>query len=173
MIGLGLLVLVGCTRQNIHEVNIMESISITSSAFARQGNIPEKYTCKGDNVNPPIHVENIPINAKSVVLIMDDPDAPGETWDHWIMWDIPATTKDIQENSVPRGAIQGTNSWGNTKYQGPCPPSGTHRYVFKVYALDTTVELRTNSKKNAVEQAMRGHIIARGELIGMFSKKEE
>ena len=147
----------------------MGSLKVTSSAFSHNQNIPAKYTCKGEDFNPSLHVEGFPPETQSLVLIMDDPDAPVGTWDHWILWNLPVSP-DIPENSVPAGAAQGVNSWGRNDYGGPCPPSGTHRYFFKVYALDTQLQISASSGKGDVERAMQGHILDKAELIGLFSK---
>ena len=140
-----------------------------SSVFKEGEKIPEKYTCKGDDVNPPLKISDIPLGTKSLVLIMDDPDAPMGTWDHWMMWNIPVINE-IKEDSVPKGAVQGINSWKRNDYGGPCPPSGTHRYYFKLYALDTMLNLSESSNKKELERAMNGHIVAEAKLMGVFSK---
>ena len=142
-------------------------LKITSTAFSEGGRIPMKYTCDGDNVNPPLTIEGIPANTKSLVLLVDDPDAPGGTWDHWVVWNIPPLTE-ILENSVP--GVQGMNDSKRQRYSGPCPPPGTHRYFFKVYALDTMLNLNSSSTKQVVEGAMKGHILAKGELMGRYSR---
>jgi len=129
--------------------------------------IPDKFTCKGEDINPKLMISEIPASAKTLALIMDDPDAPMGTWVHWVMWNIPLGN--INENSAP--GTQGVNSWGKNKYGGPCPPSGTHRYFFKVYALDTTLKLPEGSTKQELLQAMKSHIIAQAELIGLYSKQ--
>ena len=157
-----LIVLIGCTQS--WEVNEME-MNVTSE-FDMNGKIPEKYTCDGEEVNPPIYIEGIPVDAESLVLIMDDPDAPVGTFDHWIVWNIEPGN--IEENSVP--GVQGKNSFGKTAYGGPCPPSGEHRYFFKLYALDTKLDLPEGSDKEAVEKAMEGHVVEMGELIGLYSR---
>ena len=145
----------------------MEKLTITSSVFKNKGVIPAKYTCDGEDVNPPLSVEGVPEGTESLVLIVDDPDAPMGTWDHWVVWDIPPTKK-LEENSVP--GTEGLNDFGKHSYGGPCPPSGTHRYFFKVYALDTKLDLPSNSRKRNVEKAMEGHILAKGETIGLYSR---
>jgi Raf kinase inhibitor-like YbhB/YbcL family protein len=145
----------------------MEKLTITSSVFKNKGVIPAKYTCDGEDVNPPLIVEGVPEETESLVLIVDDPDAPMGTWDHWAVWDIPPSKK-IEENSVP--GTEGLNDFGKHSYGGPCPPSGTHRYFFKVYALDTKLDLPSNSRKRNVEKAMEGHILAKGEIIGLYSR---
>ena len=135
------------------------------SVFNNNERIPEKYTCDSDNVNPPLEIISSN-NAKSFVLIVDDPDAPSGTWVHWVVFNIK--TKNIYENSVP--GIQGKNDFGKSDYGGPCPPSVTHRYFFKVYALDNELNLKEGSNKSDVEKAMKGHIIDKTELIGKYSK---
>jgi len=146
----------------------MDELTITCSAFENRGVIPAKYTCDGDDVNPPLSVDGIPEGTQSLVLIVDDPDAPMGTWDHWVVWNIPPVKK-IEENSVP--GTEGLNDFGRHSYGGPCPPSGTHRYFFKVYALDTKLDLDANSRKKNLERAMQGHILAKGEIIGLYSRK--
>jgi hypothetical protein len=145
----------------------MKELKVTSPAFKSNGLIPVKYTCDGDDVNPSLKIEGMPKEAKSLALIVDDPDAPMGTWVHWVVWNIPATEK-IEENSIP--GIEGLNSSGKHSYHGPCPPSGTHRYFFKVYALDNKLDINTNSNKENVERVMEGHILAKGEIIGLYSR---
>ena len=132
----------------------------------------EKYTCDSSNVSPPLRMENLPKSAKSLALIVDDPDAPGRTWTHWLLWNIDPKAIEIRADSVPKNAVQGTSDFGNAKYGGPCPPSGAHRYYFKAYALDTTLPLASSSKKAAVEKAMAGHIVAEGSLMGTYSREQ-
>jgi hypothetical protein len=146
----------------------MKELIITSPAFENNKFIPTKYTCDGEDVNPPLDIKGIPEETKSLVLIIDDPDAPMGTWDHWIVWNIPSTNK-IEENTVP--GVEGLNDFRKHSYGGPCPPSGTHRYFFKVYALDTKLALGSNSRKKDVEMAMKGHILAKGELVGLYSRR--
>ena len=146
-------------------------LTLTSSAFENNKEIPEKYSCDGQDINPPLSLEGIPEETKSLVLIMDDPDAPMGTWDHWIVFNIKPSTKTIAENSVPPGAVQGVNSFKKITYGGPCPPSGTHHYLFKLYALDTILDLDENTNKQDVERAMKGHVVAQTKLVGMYSKK--
>jgi Raf kinase inhibitor-like YbhB/YbcL family protein len=145
-----------------------ETLAITSSAFAPNGMIPAKYTCQGENVNPPISIGNIPAGTKSLTLIMDDPDAPGGTFDHWIVWNIEPK-EFITENSKP--GMEGKNHYGIKQYKGPCPPSGTHRYFFKVFALDLLLDLKEGADKKTVVKAMEQHILAKGELVGTYQKK--
>ena len=146
----------------------MTDLIIKSPAFENNKLIPSKYSCDGEEISPPITVENIPPQTKTLALILDDPDAPRGTFDHWIVWNISPNGK-IAENSIP--GTQGLNSADQQAYIGMCPPSGTHRYFFKVYALDTKLELKANStKKKDLEKAMQGHVLAKGELIGLYSR---
>ena len=148
-------------------------MQITSSAFADHTPIPGRYTCEGEDVNPPLSIAGVPSGAASLVLLVDDPDAPNPAapqvvWEHWVMWNISPDTSSIAAGSVPAGAVQGTNSWGRTDYGGPCPPIGTHRYFFKLYALDTALALGTTSIKADVETAMQGHVLAEAQLVGLY-----
>jgi len=143
-------------------------MKIKSPAFEEGGFIPAKYTCTSDDVNPPLLFEDVPRNAKSLALIFDDPDARG--WVHWILWNISPDTKSIKENSVPEGAVEGRTTFGTTRYGGPCPPTGTHRYVFTLYALDTVLDLRKSATRAELERAMIGHIIAEAKLIGKYHR---
>jgi Raf kinase inhibitor-like YbhB/YbcL family protein len=144
-----------------------KALKISSPEFEHKGNIPEKYTCEGYNVSPPLSIGEIPKGTVSMVLIIEDPDAPGGIFDHWVAWNIQPTEV-IGEGIVP-GKIA-KNSKGEHKYTGPCPTSGTHRYFFKVFALDTFLKLDDNADKKKVEQALQGHILAHGELIGLYKK---
>jgi len=149
----------------------MPEMKITSSAFQNGELIPVKFTADGADVNPPLRLEGVPEGAKSLVLIMDDPDAPVGVWDHWIVFNIPASVTEISENSTPEGAVVGRNSWGRQEYGGPAPPSGVHRYFFKLYALDTTLNLPAGATKSQVESAMKGHILAEAQLMGKYSRR--
>ncbi len=151
----------------------MNGLVIKSSAFKNNEFIPAKYTCEGENVNPLLEILNVPPETKSLVLIMDDPDAPSGTWDHWIMWNIDPKTHYIPEDSVPAGAVEGTTSFGRLGYGGPCPPRGDkpHRYMFKVYALDTVLDLKEGAVKAELEKAMAGHILDQTTLIGLYQRK--
>jgi Raf kinase inhibitor-like YbhB/YbcL family protein len=142
-------------------------MQITSSAFEDNGFIPDKFSCKGLNINPDLNIEGIPEGTKSLALIMDDPDAPSGDWVHWVVYDIPVRGR-IQENSIP--GKQGRNDFGDTSYGGPCPPQGTHRYFFKVYALDKELALSEGLTKKELESAMAGHILAEARLIGLFRR---
>jgi Raf kinase inhibitor-like YbhB/YbcL family protein len=153
------------------EATEMGTVKITSPAFKQKEYLPSKYTCDGMDVNPPLTIENIPPGAKSLALIVDDPDAPRVTWVHWVVWNVDPGTREIKERSIPSGATQGMNDFGNRDYGGPCPPSGTHRYFFKLYALDTALTLGPDTTKAALEVAMKGHILAESELIGLYKRK--
>ena len=146
-------------------------MKITSSAFQESGNIPQKFSCDGSNVNPPLHFEGAPAAAKSLALIVDDPDAPSGLFAHWLVWNIDPKTSDIAENGVPQTGIQGTNDFGKTGYGGPCPPSGTHRYYFRIFALDQSLNIKPGAKRKELEATIRGHTIAQGELMGRYSRK--
>jgi Raf kinase inhibitor-like YbhB/YbcL family protein len=143
---------------------------LTSPAFNHNDEMPSEYTCDGSNINPELRIANIPQNTKSLALIMDDPDAPMGTWVHWVVWNIPAETKAISKANEPEG-IQGTTSFQDKGYGGPCPPTGTHRYFFKLYALDSTLSLQEGSDKASLERAMDGHIIEKAELVGLYRRK--
>ena len=147
-------------------------MKVTSSAFQQGGNIPAKFTCDGANANPPLHIAQVPAEAKSLALIVDDPDAPGGLFMHWLVWNIDPKTTDIAENSVPPNAVQGKNGFGKSGYGGPCPPSGAHRYYFRVYALDQTVDLPAAANRSELDGRMKGHIIGQGELMGRYSRQK-
>lgn len=149
--------------------SIEAQIHVRSSAFASGSNIPAQFTCKGANTNPPLQFEAIPKGAKSLALIVDDPDAPGGLFSHWLIWNIEPTTTQIGEKIVPSGAMEGTNDFGKPGYGGPCPPSGTHRYFFRLFALDRPLDLKPGAKRSALEHAMKGHVVGQGELMGRVS----
>jgi Raf kinase inhibitor-like YbhB/YbcL family protein len=153
------------------------SINLTSSAFADSQAIPVKYTCDGQDVSPPLTWSGVPEGAKSLALICDDPDAPGGTWVHWVLYNMGPTTTKLAEGispseSLPDGAKQGVNDFNRTGYGGPCPPRGApHRYFFKLYALDKEIDPRPRLKKDDVVRAMTGHILAEGRLIGTYNRR--
>ena len=153
------------------EVRSMEKLTITSAAFVEGTAIASKYTCDGEDVSPPLTIASTPVGTRSLALILDDPDAPIGIWVHWVAWNIPAQTREIPENGLPGGSIQGRNDWKRNSYGGPCPPSGIHRYFFKFYALDTTLTLAPSATKGDLEHAMRGHILAAGQLIGTYKRR--
>jgi Raf kinase inhibitor-like YbhB/YbcL family protein len=149
----------------------MGTLKISSTAFSHNGMIPPKYTCDGQDLSPQLAIDGVPENAKSLALIVDDPDAPAGTWVHWLVWNIDPKTGNIAEGAVPAGAQQGRNDFRRPDYGGPCPPSGTHRYFFKLYALDTVLTLGRGATKADLERSMQGRIIARAELIGLYRRK--
>jgi Raf kinase inhibitor-like YbhB/YbcL family protein len=146
-------------------------MKITSSAFQEGGNIPSKFTCDGSDSSPPLQITGVPSEAKTLVLIADDPDAPGGLFTHWLVWNIPTQTNSIAEGSAPKG-MHGTNDFGKSGYKGPCPPPGTHRYSFKIFALDRELDLRPGARRSQVDAAMKGHIIAQGELVGRYARRK-
>ena len=158
---------VNCTSDNSTE------ITVTSNAFKSNKLIPDKYTCDGENVSPQLSWTKGPEKTKTYVLICDDPDAPSKVWVHWLIFNIPATTNEIDENAdnIP-GAKYGTTDFRNTKYGGPCPPNGTHHYHFRIYALDSELALEAGATRAKIENAMKDHILAKGELIGLYSRKK-
>jgi len=144
------------------------AMEITSAAFDHQTMIPKTYTCQGNDINPPLMISDIPDGTQSLSLIVDDPDAPMGTWVHWVVYNIPAATQKIQQDSVP--GLEAGNDFGQSSYGGPCPPSGTHRYFFKVYALDINFPAGSMESKKDLEAAMAGHILDKAELIGLYKK---
>lgn len=149
-------------------------MKLTSTAFQEGGIIPSLYTCEGKNINPPLEISGVSEASESLVLIMDDPDVPVSRrpdgmYDHWVVYDIPPTTKKIHEHTKPSG-IEGKNTGGNNGYVGPCPPDREHRYFFKLYALDKMLHLPAGSTKKEVEEAMQGHILAKCQLMGLYEK---
>jgi len=147
-----------------------QTMQISSPAFQEGVLIPVRYTCKGDNVSPPLIIINVPGSSKSLALIVHDPDAVNADWTHWLVWNIPPITTEIAENTVPAEATQGITDFGTPGYGGPCPPSGTgtHHYSFELYALDTMLDLDSSAKRIQLEQAMAGHVLGQAKLIGTF-----
>ena len=146
----------------------MKELVVKSPSFQPNTPIPKKYSCDGENMNPPLTIEGVPKESKSLALIVDDPDAPRGTFDHWVVWDIPPSTTKIAEHSVP--GTEGLNGARQKGFMGPCPPSGTHRYFFKVYALDTALKLGAKTTKRDLEKAIQNHILGKGELIGLYHR---
>lgn len=146
-------------------------MEIISPVFRSGSPIPKQYTCKGQNVNPALNIFNVPAAAQSITLVMHDPDAVSGDFIHWLMWDIPPSTESIPVNDVPVGAVQGLNGSGQKGYTGPCPPkgTGTHRYIFDFYALDTTLDLSENSNLDEVIDSQKGHVLAHYSLSGTFA----
>lgn len=155
--------------QNIDHQKEYKALEVSSSTFKSGDMIPSRYTCEGMDINPPLDIQGIPNEARSLVLIVEDPDAPGGTWLHWLVWNIPITHH-IRENAIP--GSEGMNDFGRINYGGPCPPSGKHRYFFKVYALDALLKVAESSKRHELEDAMRDHILAYGELVGVYQKSK-
>ncbi|MBI4448631.1 YbhB/YbcL family Raf kinase inhibitor-like protein [Candidatus Woesearchaeota archaeon] len=160
-----LLLLASCTQAGT------PVMTISSPAFLHASDIPTPYTCQGDDISPPLRISKIPQGTKTLALIVDDPDAPRGTWTHWIVWNIDPFPSIIPEGEIPKEGTQGLNDFGTPTWRGPCPPSGKHRYVFKLYALDTTLELPLNSAKADLENAMKEHTITSAELIGLYQKQ--
>lgn len=147
-----------------------KNMKITSPTFANNKIIPTKYTCQGDNMSPPLAFSDVPKNTKSLVLIVDDPDVSVGDWVHWLVWNIDPTIEGIEESEPPGDALYGKNDFGDNAYGGPCPPQGTHRYQFKLYALNTLLDLPEGSRKGDLEKAMEGHILDQAILIGLYKK---
>jgi len=174
------LVVSGCVKKEVTPeekaenkpiINVTNNMKITSSQFKNNEEMPDKYGCQGTNINPPLQFSEVPAEAKSLAVIVDDPDAPRGTWTHWVMFNIPPETREIPEGGALIGVTQGVNDFGNANYGEPCPPFGTHRYFFKVYALDTTLNLDNKTTKQDLEKAMAGHILDQTEIIGLFTRK--
>jgi Raf kinase inhibitor-like YbhB/YbcL family protein len=158
----------------IYSSDTME-IQVTSTAFKEGEMIPRKYTCRGENISPQIAWSNIPEGTKSFLLIADDPDAPMGTWVHWVVYNIPANFSELKErfpedSKFPDGIMQGITDFGTTGYGGPCPPSGIHRYYFKLYAIDIILDVKPRLTKQEVLNEIEGHILAKGQLMGKFRK---
>ena len=147
-------------------------MKIISNAFENEKVIPPKYTCDGSDISPLLLWDDVPGNTKSFVLIVDDPDAPHGTWDHWILFNIPNNVRKLSENisALPEGTREGKNSWDKTGYGGPCPPSGVHRYFFKLYALDSVLTLNNGANKTEILDAMKNHIIGEASLLGKYER---
>ncbi|HZT23972.1 MAG TPA: YbhB/YbcL family Raf kinase inhibitor-like protein [Verrucomicrobiae bacterium] len=153
------------------------NLQLTSAAFADGQFIPQKFTCEGDDISPPLTWKNAPVGTKSFALIADDPDAPAGTWVHWVIWNLPASATSLEENTPPSGSLangarQGLNDFHRLGYGGPCPPPGkAHRYFFKLYALDAVLDLPSGAAKRDLLQAMAGHVLAQGQLMGKYQRK--
>jgi Raf kinase inhibitor-like YbhB/YbcL family protein len=146
------------------------AMAITSPAFANGGTIPQKYTCNGAGVTPPLDFANVPQTAHSVALEVTDPDAPNGTFTHWLVWNIPTNVTQFKEDNVPEGVIQGLNGFGMSKWGSPCPPNGVHHYVFDLYALDNTLPLTSSQGRDDFEKAIKGHVVAQAKLVGTYGK---
>ena len=154
-------------------------MKIESDAFKNGGQIPGRFTCDGEGINPQLIFRDVPKKTRSLALIVDDPDIPDaakqsydiEIWDHWIVWNISPNTKEIKENSIPEGAMVGKSTRGVNAYTPPCPPDGLHRYFFKLYALDTILNIPKTSKAEDLSKAMQGHILVKAELMGKYQRE--
>lgn len=149
----------------------MKHLTITSPQFSERGNIPSKYTCDGENISPPLAIDNIPIDTRSLALLVEDPDSVGKTWIHWILFNINPATTFIPERSVPSRTTQSVTDFGKIGYGGPCPSNGTHRYYFKLYALDTILEQTEDVTREEIGKAMEGHILDKAELVGLYTRE--
>jgi Raf kinase inhibitor-like YbhB/YbcL family protein len=175
-----LVIISGCIagekKETIEEVNTMQTISITTEAFLSGEYIPSKYSCDSDDISPQLSWKGVPTDANSIVLIMDDPDAPSGTFVHWVLFNIPPGMQHLPEgipsdNILGDGSRHGMTDFGRTGYGGPCPPRGKpHRYFFRVYALDTKLDIPAGASRKQVDNAMKGHVLAHGELIGKFGR---
>lgn len=159
-------ILSGCQKQ----LTTKQIMILSSPNFNNNELIPAKFTCQGQNISPELEISEVPEDTKSLVLIMEDPDAPSGTWVHWLVWNIDPKSKVIPENSVPKEAVQGNNSWSEPAYGGPCPPSGAHRYFFKLFALKAKLNLSAGSTKEQLLQAMDGFVIEEAQLLGIYRK---
>ena len=146
------------------------TMQLTSNDFASGGGIPKQFTCEGGDMSPSLRLQNAPKAAKSLALILDDPDAPSGTFTHWLVWNISPEATEFPVNRTPTGVVQGINDFGKTGYGGPCPPSGRHRYYFRLYALDAEVKLAAGATRAALEAAMHGHVLAQATLMGTYRK---
>ena len=146
-------------------------MKLISPDFSEGGNIPKHFTCDGQDISPTLKIEGVPQAAKSLVLIADDPDAPSGTFTHWLIWNLRPDVTEILATTPPAGAVQGVNDFGRNNYGGPCPPSGVHRYYFKLFALDTTLELPAKSRRKVLDAAMQGHIIGEATLMGRYARR--
>jgi Raf kinase inhibitor-like YbhB/YbcL family protein len=152
------------------------TIQVSTSSFKAGGTIPTKFTCSGADVSPELSWPPPPADAKSLALIVDDPDAPAGTWNHWLLYNLPPSVHALPENQprsaeLPNGALQGKNDFGKFGYNGPCPPPGKpHRYFFRLYALDIKLDLKAGADRRTLDEALKGHIVAQGEVMGTFGR---
>jgi len=170
IVGTAVFLVWNSTPETVEHIDtIME---LTSPAFEEGSAIPAKYTCDGENVNPPLAISGVPNSAATLALVMDDPDAvkpAGKVWDHWIVWNVPADTTEVSEGEEPVG-VHGTGTGGNTAYSGPCPPDAEHTYRFTLYALDVELELSAGATKAELESAMEGHVLEQVTLTGTYNR---
>lgn len=158
-------------KHNSLQLVVSKTMKLSSSAFQNGNQIPPQYTCDGIDINPPLTIDGVPSGAKSLALIVDDPDAPSGNWVHWLLWNIPADAKNISEHFTPNGTVEGTTSFGKTGWGGPCPPSGVHRYVFRLFALNAQINLPSSANRTQLEDSMQGHVIDRTELLGTYIRE--
>ena len=158
-------------RRTPHAYDRRVEMKITTKSFRANHPIPARFTADGKNVNPPLAISGVPSGTKSLALIVDDPDVPMGRWNHWLLWNIKPDTKTIPEDSVPRGAMVGHNDAGTAKYVGPSPPRGTHRYYFRLYALDTKLDLPATADRPILDDAIKGHVLAQAELLGRYARE--
>lgn len=149
----------------------LESMNIKTDAFQNNGKIPAKYTCDAENISPGFTFYTVPVEARSLALIVDDPDSPSKDFTHWILFNINPLINGFEENTIPNGAVEGLNDFGEPHYGGPCPSSGEHRYVFKLYALDKRLELEKGATKQEVLDALKGHIVEESQIIGSYKRQ--
>lgn len=146
-------------------------MKLTSSAFASDGEIPARFTCDGDNIHPELKISDVPRGTFSLVFIVEDPDSPGKTWTHWTVWNVDPDIEGVAEGGVPKRGVEGLTDFGQSGYGGPCPASGLHRYFFRLYALDTEINLPKGSSRKALENAMLGHVLDETELMGLYARR--
>jgi Raf kinase inhibitor-like YbhB/YbcL family protein len=183
MLMAGVLLLAGClgVQTNMGReppaapANGGDGMKISSTALAEAGMIPRRYTCDAENVSPPVEWSGVPAGAQTLALIVDDPDASAGTWIHWVVYDLPVGSAGLPEGikgeaTVPGGGVQGTNSFRQIGYGGPCPPNGTHRYYFRVYALDASLGLKPGATARELQAAMKGHVLAEAALMGKYQR---
>lgn len=144
-------------------------LAVSSPAFAEGEQIPQQYTCDGENINPPLKIENLPEDTETLAIIIEDPDAPNGTFDHWVVWNVNPYLEHVNEHVTP--GVEGKNSFGKHHYGGPCPPDGEHRYFFRIYALNESLDLDPESGKKELLNAMKGKVLASGELMGRYKRK--
>ena len=174
--GLGLMLVIGLfiyllDDRTQHTMTEEHDMLVRSPAFEHEATIPKKYTCDGEDTSPPLAVDSVPDGTVSLTIIVEDPDAPGGVWDHWVHFNIPGAIDRIGEGEISDGT-PGKNSWGTLGYRGPCPPDGSHRYLFKVYALDTILALPEGATKTDVLEALEGHVIESTTLMGRYSRTD-
>ena len=162
----------GATAATVTNAQVapQDLFQLTSTEFAPGGPIPKRFTCDDENASPTLQIAGVPVAAKSLVLIMDDPDAPRGTFTHWLLWNMSPDLKEIVGGATPRNAVVGRNDFGKINYSGPCPPSGEHRYYFRIFALDTNLNLPAGASRKALEKALQGHVLGQTTLMGRYAR---